>query len=379
MREDPSAPARFGIEEEAFLLDRDTLDLIRQVPPRLLPRCHQVLGAAFAEEMFQCQAELVSPVFRRLREAAGFLVEGRRTLAALAAEQGLVTLVAPAHPFSRREDAEPTALPHYRLLFEDYAQAARNSLLCGLHVHVEVAAQIDRVRLLEQVLPWLPPLLALSAASPFWRGADSGLASYRRALSEQWPRMGIPPPFADEREFQAHLRLLLERGLVREPGHAWWFIRPSARYPTLELRVTDACPRVADALCIAGLFRAALGQARALLDAGAAATDRALLAENYWQAQRHGCGARFLLPDGAILGLEAWLQRAWAACPMAVGEDDDWAFRHACRLAREGGSSDRQRRALQAHRARCGDSDEALRLLVLDLLEENREQPDGLP
>ncbi|SDI24970.1 carboxylate-amine ligase [Pseudomonas delhiensis] len=372
-------PARFGIEEEAFLLDGASLDLARHVPPDWVPACRRALGDCFAEEMFQCQAELVSPVFRQLGEAVAFLARGRAQLADLARAHGLRSLVVGTHPFSRLADAAPSEQPHYRALFEDYVQPARNSLLCGLHVHVEVPPGQDRVALMNRVLPWAPLLLALSCSSPFWQGRHTGLASYRRALSGQWPRMGMPPWFADEPAYQAHLKLLHARGLMREPGHAWWFLRPSARYPTLELRISDACPRLADALCIAGLFRALLTQAMADADAGDPHLARALLAENYWQAQRHGCRARFLLADGRCVDLAQWLAQAWAQCAAPARAGNEWAYAHACRLARSGGSAQRQVRSLRRHLARGGDVAEALQELVAELLEENRQVPEGLP
>ncbi|MBF3255775.1 carboxylate--amine ligase, partial [Pseudomonas aeruginosa] len=105
------------------------------------------------------------------------------------------------------------------------------------------------------VLPWLPLLLALSASSPFRGGRRSGLASYRRALCGEWPRMNIPPALPDEDAYRRHLALLRETGCIREDGQVWWMIRPSSHVPTLELRICDACPRLADALSLAGLFR----------------------------------------------------------------------------------------------------------------------------
>ncbi|MBB1605071.1 MULTISPECIES: carboxylate-amine ligase [unclassified Pseudomonas] len=371
-------PARFGIEEEAFLVDGASLDLARQVPPEWVQACRRALGNCFAEEMFQCQAELVSPVFRQLGEAAAFLARGRAQLAELAQAHGLRSLVVGAHPFSRLADAAPSEPAHYRALFEDYVQPARNSLLCGLHVHVEVPPGLDRVALMNRVLPWAPLLLALSCSSPFWQGRHTGLASYRRALSGQWPRMDIPPWFDDEPAYQAYLKLLHTRGLMREPGHAWWFVRPSARYPTLELRISDACPRLADALCIAGLFRALLTQAMADADAEEPHRLRALLAENYWQAQRHGCRARFLLADGDCVDLARWLALAWGQCGTAARAGNEWAYAHACRLIREGGSAVRQVRSFRRHLARGGDVDEALREVVVELLEENSQAPVGL-
>ncbi len=249
---------RFGIEEEFFLLDASDLDIVRSAPAGFVAACRDTLGEHFAEEMFECQVEVASPVFSTLAEAARFHGQARQRLAHLAMDFGLRSLCVGTHPFAdwRRARSNPAA--HFARLFEDQGRVARRSLVCGLHVHVEIPPSHDRMAVLQRVLPWLPLLLALSASSPFRGGRRSGLASYRRALCGEWPRMNIPPALPDEDAYRRHLALLRETGCIREDGQVWWMIRPSSHVPTLELRICDACPRLADALSLAGLAGEAL-------------------------------------------------------------------------------------------------------------------------
>ncbi len=367
------APVRFGIEEEHLLLDPESLDIVRQPPSGFVEECRSVLGECFAEEMFQCQVELVSPILSRLDEATQFLGEARRRLDEVAARHAMRTLCVAAHPFADGLHARPMTAARYRKLFVDHGMVAKQSLLCGLHVHVEVIDQ-DRIQLMNRVLPWLPLLLLLSASSPFCNGLATRLQSYRRALCGQWPRMNIPPTFTDEADWQAYVQFLLQRRVMREPSHTWWFIRPSVRYTTLELRICDACPRVTDAICVAGLFRALLVQAMHENETPPPHWHRALLEDNLWQAQRYGCRGRFLVEEGACISARQWLDRAWTHCGVQARQGNEWAYQHACQIVEEGNAAERQLRLYRRHRAAGADTAAALRQVAEALLAENREQ-----
>lgn len=369
----PARPAlpRFGIEEEFFLLDPASLDLARDVPLGFSHACRGVLGEEVAEEIFQCQYELVSPVLRQLDEAAAFLSDRRRRLHAISRSHGLETLCVAAHPFTHPHSQPPAFRARYQRLFDEAGVVARQSLLCGLHVHVEVRG-IDRVRVMNRVLPWMPLLLALSASSPFWGGRDTGLVSYRQSLCGEWPRMGPPVQFTDESQWRRYIALLLQYGLMHEPGHAWWFLRPSAHYPTLELRIPDACPRIDDALCIAGLFRLLVSQARETHEPEEPNWQRALLAENFWQARRHGCAGHFLVEGDQVVSARDWLQRAEAAVEDWRDDESQRLFTHAARIIEGGNSADRQRMAYQSARGKGQTDAAALIAVVHHLLAENR-------
>lgn len=366
--------ARFGIEEEAFLLDRRTLDIARHVPPGFLPACEGILGGEVTGEIFDCQIELVSPIFHQLAAASRFLADRRLRLATIARAHDLELLCVAAHPFTRRYCLEPSVRPRYRRLIAEQAGISGQSLLCGLHVHVEVTGY-DRVRLMNRVLPWLPLLAVLSSSSPFWGGRLTGLASYRRALCGEWPRMGVPPWFDDEQAWRRYVRLLLANRMMDEPGHVWWILRPSARYRTLELRIPDACPLIEDALCIAGLFRLLVAQARRQGEVATAHWQRALLQENLWQARRYGRDASFLMEGDRRVDVRGCLRLAERACHSVADEESEEVFARAWRILDEGNSADRQ---LAVYRRALDDgagNAEALRCVVKHLLAENRKPP----
>lgn len=316
----------FGIEEEYFITDLSTRRMLSVPPPAVLAACKEAIGAGFAYEMFQGQIEVASPVFTATSAAADYLADVRHALARSLGEFGLGVVCAGSHPLATWREQTPTDSAHFQQVFDDIQRVAQRSVLCGLHVHVEVPAAVDRIAVMNQVSPWLPLLLLLSCSSPFWDGSPTGFMSYRQAACDEWPRMGVPEHFADWAAYRRYLALLHRVGAIKADGNGWWGIRPAARYPTLELRMTDACPRLADALALATLFRVMVTHACALERPGATFTaeSRWLLQENRWQAKRYGAHGTFALDDlGTPGSAEEWLQqaqRAFAETAVAMGE-----------------------------------------------------------
>ena len=137
-------------------------------------------------------------------------------------------------------------------------------------------------------MPFLPLFLALSTSSPYWDGEDAGLKCMRLAVFSEWPRMGLPEAFANEAEFDRYVSRLVEVGNMENASFLWWLIRPSNKFPTLELRICDCCTRVEDAVAIASLYRCLVRAMTRRTDDAFDAMERAVARENIWQAQRGG-------------------------------------------------------------------------------------------
>lgn len=303
----------FGIEEEYFLTDLVTRRMPGQPDAQAIEACRAALGQSFAYEMFQGQIEVASPVFSSLPDAADYLATTRSALRRALEPFGLGLLSAGSHPLADWRIQQPTDQAHFHQLFDDYQRVARRSVLSGLHVHVEVPGHLDRIRVMNEVLPWVPLLLALSTSSPFWEGEDSGFMSYRQVACDEWPRMGIPEFFEDQDAFDDYVALMTRTGSIRQPSDCWWSVRPAARFPTLELRITDACPRLDEALCIASLFRLMVADAITQPLPGTKFTRAAywVLKENRWRAKRYGIHGTFIGKDHEpTISVEQWLTLA---------------------------------------------------------------------
>ena len=362
----------FGIEEEYLLVCLDN-GRVLAAPGKAVARCCETAaGPYLANEMFRSQIEIASPVFHNLHQARGFFAECRQRLAQALARQGIGLYGAASHPSAQWLRQHPRPEPHYRQVFADYQHVARNSLLSGLHVHVGVPMECDRMQLINRVLRWLPLFLALSTSSPLWGCQVTGYSSYRRVICGQWPHMNLPEPLANWADYQRYRALLQRTGALAHDGDFWWAIRPSQRYPTVELRICDACPRLEDALCIAGLFRHLVEHCLAPGQEAAPLTDevRWITQENYWRAMRYGLHGLFIgvqeqLPT-TTLGWLAQLQEMYPADT----PDAEHAFSHARRIIAEGTSADRQLQCLAQARDAGMNEMQAMQQVVMQVLQE---------
>lgn len=362
-------PLNFGIEEEYFLSDLTSRELARQPVAAFLPACREALPEQVTAEMFAAQIEVVTPILSSQGEARDYLAKARTTLSWLGEEHGLGLVASGTHPLAQWRQQQGTDLPHYHDLFNDMQMVARRSVLSGLHVHVGVPG--DRIVVMNRVVQWLPLLLALSASSPFWGGRVSGLHSYRQAACDEWPRMGSPEHFANQDEYERYVDALMASGSIRSRSDVWWNIRPALRFPTLELRITDACPHLEDALCIAGLFRAMVSYAVHQTSPGPGETpeQRVLLKENRWRAKRFGIHSDYIEPGTQhSISLENWLNKTWDL----VGEHaraggDESVYARALHILRNGNSATEQLQRYHAALQRGASTLEALGGVV-DLL-----------
>ncbi|MCO7622023.1 carboxylate-amine ligase [Pseudomonas guariconensis] len=374
-------PLSFGIEEEYLLVDLRSARVLATPSLAVARRCREVMGKYFAEEMFRSQIEVASPVFTHLHEAQGFLLDSRQRLGKALAQEGVGLYCAASHPSAQWLRQRARTTPHYRQVFDDYQHVARRSLLSGLHVHVGVPPGCDRIQLINRLLYWLPLFLVLSTSSPLWGGQDTGFMSYRRVICAEWPHMELPEPLADWEAYQRYRALLERTGALAKEGDFWWAIRPSRRFPTVELRICDACPRLEDVLCIAGLFRH-LVQGLAVDHYDATPVNREvrwITQENYWRAKRHGRHGQFIgVHDQAQVTAEGWLAQLLAQFP-ADTLDAQRAALEAQRILREGTSADRQLHCLEQARSGGRDVRQALHAVVDQVLAEGAQQSASNP
>ncbi len=299
-----------GIEEEYLLIDRETLNLAADPPEALFAECEDLLGAQVAPEFLRAQIEIGTRVCSTMQEAAADLRRLRKTVSGVAEKHGLAIMAASTHPFAAWGEQKRTEKDRYAMLAEDLQGVVRRLVISGMHVHVGIDDDDLRIDLMNQVSYFLPHLLALSTSSPFWQGKDTGLRSYRLAVWDELPRTGLPEQFESFGEYNRHVQMLIEAGIIDEPTKIWWDIRPSARFPTLEMRICDLCPRLADTVAIAALYRCILRMLWRLRRQNQRWRRYAnmLIRENRWRAQRYGCdgelidfGIRRMVPFADLL------------------------------------------------------------------------------
>ena len=246
-----SSALTLGVEEELHLVDPRTSQLVARAP-QLLTRLPE---DQFGAELQRTTVETNTTVCATLGELREQIVELRRTLVVAAEAEGLAVAAVGTPPASSAADFELTATGRFGRMQQDYRLLVDEQLICGLQVHVGVADRNLAVDVTQRVSRDLPLLLALSASSPFWNGADTGYSSIRTIIWQRWPTAGSTGPLQDAAEYDDLLADLIASGVIADAKMAYFDVRPSAHAPTVELRVCDATPLVDDAILIAGLFR----------------------------------------------------------------------------------------------------------------------------
>ncbi|MGR0183672.1 carboxylate-amine ligase [Azospirillum aestuarii] len=279
-----------GLEEEYLLVDRSSRDIARNPPDEMLEDCQEQAPGQIHPEFLRCQIEVGTPVCTTLTEARAELARLRATVAGVARAHNLAPIAASTHPFAAWEPQKHTNRDRYNMLARDLGAPARRLMICGMHVHVGIEDDDLRIDLMNQVRYFLPHLLALSTSSPFWRGQDMQRKSYRLAVWNELPRTGMPDSFQSFGEYQQQVNVLVNAGIIEDASKLWWDIRPSQRFPTLEMRITDVCTRLDDAVTVAALFRCLLRMLwrLRLTNVTWRPYKNLLIGENRWRAQRYG-------------------------------------------------------------------------------------------
>ena len=363
-----------GIEEEYLLVDRASRDLASDPPASMMKDCEALLEGQVSPEFLRAQIEVGTRPCATVGGARADLAHLRATVAEVAARHGLAPIAASTHPFARWEKQRTVAKERYRVLARDMQAVARRLLICGMHVHVEIGDEDLRIDLMNQFTYFLPHLLTLSTSSPFWGGEDTGLKSYRLTVFDALPRTGLPDRYESYGEYQRMLGQMVGAGLIEDGTKLWWDLRPSARYPTLEMRIADVCTRLDDAVTVAALTQCILSLLYRLRcdNQRWRIYPRMLVHENRWRAQRYGVDGDLVdFGKGVLVPYRDLMEEIIAL----VAEDAERLgcvaeVEHARDIVARGTSADRQLKTYAEARAAGADEREALDAVV-DLLIED--------
>ena len=362
-----------GIEEEYLIVDARSGDLVAAPPPAFFNECARELGEQVANEFLQSQIEVGTRVCDTLAEAAAQMKTLRRTIGQVGANYGLAHIAASTHPTANWSSQKHTEKQRYNILAKDLRGIAERLLICGMHVHVGIEDRDLRIDIFNQLPYFLPHLLTLSTSSPFWQGRDTGLKSYRLTVFDALPRTGLPESFSSFAEYQRTLDILVQSGVIEDATKVWWDLRPSARFETLEMRITDVGTDIEDAIALAALYRCLVRMLFRLRRKNQRwrAYSRFLINENRWRAQRYGLEKGLVdFGSGEIIDFATLVDEVIEL----TAPDADYfgctnEIAHLRDIVRRGTSADRQLACFHAARNAGADESEALRKVILMLVD----------
>ena len=374
----PEPSFTVGVEEEYLLVDCESRDLVTDMPESMIEECEAAMEARgqVSPEFLRAQIEVGTKVCDSIGEVRAELGRMRECVRTVAERHGCAPIAASTHPFAHWLDQRHTAKARYDSLGRELQATARRLLICGMHVHVGIEDPETRIDLMGQFAYFLPHLLALSCSSPFWEGENTGLKSYRLTVFDALPRTGMPENFTSWAEYQRHVDVMINAGLIEDGTKIWWDVRPSARYPTLETRVMDVCTRIEDAICVAAIIQCLLRMLYRLRRSNQRwrTYARMLLMENRWRAMRYSfdeglvdLGRGEIVPHAENLGELIELIREDAEAFGCVAEVE-----HAWTILERGTSAHRQVATYERALAAGGSQQEALCAVVDMLIEESR-------
>lgn len=351
-----SERASLGVEWELQLVDKQTRELTSGATDILTE-----IGASHPDsehpkakhELLESTVEIITGICTTVDEATADLAATLGEVTDAAASRGMGVICAGTHPFTDWKTQQISDHPRYHALVENMQWLARRLQIFGVHVHVGVRARDKVIPIVNALTSYIPHLLALSASSPYWIGTDTGLASARSKVFEGLPTAGLPYQLGGWDQFESYMETLITTHTIESIREVWWDIRPHPGFGTVELRIFDGLPTLAEVGMVAALGQCLVQQFDSQLDRGYTLPSPKgwVVRENKWRAARYGLDAHI------IVDATGHTTPARQAVRELVDELSPVAERLGClkelhqvnRTLEVGASYERQRRAANDH------------------------------
>jgi carboxylate-amine ligase len=322
-----------AVEEEFAILDPETLGLVNRFEELQEGARGSDLEEHLVGELIASEIEVRTGRCDTWAEAAARMGERRRQLLELAGRFGVSLSATGTHPWSPWQEQRIIDTPHYRRNDEILRYVVWRNNSFGLHVHVGIRGPDRAIAVTNGLRAYLPHLLALSGSSPFVEGVYTHLHSARTQIfTRMFPRCGVPDAFAGWDDYERYVRFLYDTGSITEHTQLWWSVRPHLGFPTVEIRICDGQPDLAEAQAVSALMFALTARIARAVDEGEPPPDfpHRLIEENLWRAIRYGLSGDLIelatgevRPARAVIeGLIEWVlpvaEQLGAAAHLAV-------------------------------------------------------------
>jgi carboxylate-amine ligase len=286
-----------AVEEEFAILDPESLDLTNRFEDVQAASRGTSLEEHLVGELIASEVEIRTGRQTTFSDIPAVMAERRAELRAVVEPMGLLLGATGTHPWADWKKQRIIDTPHYRRNDELLRYVVWRNNTFGLHVHVAINGPDRAIAVAAAMRNFLPELLALSASSPFVEGVNTGLHTARTQIFTRFfPRCGVPDAFASWAEYESFVRFLYGTGSITEHTQLWWSVRPHLAFPTVEIRVCDGQPDLAEAQSLAAFGAALTARVARAYDEGEPVEPlpHRLIEENFWRAIRWGLSGELL-------------------------------------------------------------------------------------
>jgi len=302
-----------AVEEEFALIDPVSLDLVNRFEEVQAAAAGTPVEHNLAGELIASEAEMKTGRLETFADVPATIADRRAQLAGLVEPLGLTLGATGSHPWANWKDQRIIDTPHYQRNDQLLRYVVWKNNTFGFHVHVGIKGADRAIRVTTALRNWLPELLAVSASSPFAEGVDTGLHSARTQIFTRFfPRCGVPDAFDSWADYERYVRFLYGTGSITEHTQLWWSVRPHLVFPTVEIRICDGQPDLAESQSLAALCLALTARIARALDEGEPIVQQPhrLIEENMWRAIRYGLSGELIdLERGDVLPARGRLER----------------------------------------------------------------------
>lgn len=251
-----SAPLTLGVEVELQLVNARDCDLTRAASDLLAQLAKRAHPGEIKPEITESMIEVSTatharhaPLLTELKQLRDAVLGAARTLNVGVAGGG-------AHPFQRWNERRIMDTPRMQHVSQLYGYLAKQFTVFGQHVHIGCASGDDALYMLHAMSRFIPQLIALSAASPYYQGVDTAFDSSRLSAVSAFPLSGRAPFLLTWADFNAYFEKMRGAGIVQSMKDFYWDIRPKPEFGTIEIRVLDTPLTVERAAALAAYAQA---------------------------------------------------------------------------------------------------------------------------
>ncbi len=358
-----------GVELELQIIDPETKNLVsgaQQILAKTADPDH------VKAELIQSTIELNTDVCTNISAVRTDLTERLNSLISLCDSLGYEVACVGTHPFAKWSEQDITPKERYHALVDRCQWPARRLMIFGLHVHVGIASGEKAIAIFNSLSTFIPHLLALSASSPFFDAADSGLASTRVKIFETLPTAGLPYRLINWAEFQRFMITLVNAKAIESVRDVWWDIRPHPGFGTVELRVCDGLPTLDEVFALTAFIQALVVWLGEQYDEGQYLPVHRhwIIRENKWRAARWSIDSEIITDEeGALQPLTEAIDellQTLATVSKRLGSYDD--MMQVQEIMKVGPSYKRQRKIFEE----TGDYKKVIEAVVQELRENKK-------